>query len=131
MRSLALAAFGPIRATRTRTSSQWFDRQMTSVELVRSAALTDMTPYAYAAVTPPGRQVVTAGACPLDHDDMALNRRAQRHELPSDTGASARLSSSFASEDDRYVDDGDRSQRQQHGYEADRRIYQVHPNREG
>jgi hypothetical protein len=55
----------------------------------------------------------------------------QRHELPSDTGASARLSSSFASEDDRYVDDGDRRQRQQHGYEADRRIDQVHPNREG
>ena len=40
---------------------------MTPVELVRSTALTDTTPYAYAAVTPPGRLVFTAGACPLDH----------------------------------------------------------------
>jgi enamine deaminase RidA (YjgF/YER057c/UK114 family) len=39
---------------------------MTSVELVRSAALTGTVPYAYAAVTPPGRLVFTAGACPLD-----------------------------------------------------------------
>ena len=53
------------------------------------------------------------------------------YELPSDTRASARLSSSFASEDDRYVDDGDRRQRQQHGYEADRRIDRVRPDREG
>ena len=37
-----------------------------SVELVRSPALTDAVPYAYAAVTPAGRTVWTAGACPLD-----------------------------------------------------------------
>ena len=47
---------------------------MTSVELVRSAALTDTTPYAYASVTPPGRLVFTAGAWQVvraafgDHD---------------------------------------------------------------
>jgi enamine deaminase RidA (YjgF/YER057c/UK114 family) len=41
---------------------------MTSVELIRSIALTDTVPYAYAAVTPPGRLVFTAGACPLDED---------------------------------------------------------------
>jgi hypothetical protein len=72
---------------------------------------------------------------------QALRRSAQRrpsllvarrrHELPFDTGASVRLSSSFASEDDRYIDDGDRRQHQQHGHEADRRIDQVHPDREG
>ena len=55
------------------TRSRWFDRQMTSVELVRSAALTDTTPYAYAAVTPPGRLVFTAGACPLDHDGAVVS----------------------------------------------------------
>jgi enamine deaminase RidA (YjgF/YER057c/UK114 family) len=41
---------------------------MTSVELVRSNALTGTVPDAYAAVTPPGRLVFTAGACPLDDD---------------------------------------------------------------
>jgi enamine deaminase RidA (YjgF/YER057c/UK114 family) len=46
---------------------------MMSVELVRSAALTDTTPYAYAAVTPPERLVFTAGACPLDHDDTVAS----------------------------------------------------------
>ena len=59
-------------ATLTPTS-QWFDRQMTSVELVRSTALTDTVPYAYAAVTPPGRLVFTAGACPLDHDGAVVS----------------------------------------------------------
>ena len=39
---------------------------MTSVELVRSTALTDTVQYAYAAVTPPGRLVFTAGACPRE-----------------------------------------------------------------
>ena len=53
--------------------SQWFDRQMTSVELVRTAALTDTIPYAYAAVTPPGRLVFTAGACPLDRDGAVVS----------------------------------------------------------
>jgi hypothetical protein len=45
--------------------------------------------------------------------------------------ASAWLSPSFTSEDDCYVDDGDRCQRKQHDYEADRRIDQVQPDREG
>jgi len=53
--------------------SQWFDRQMTSVELVRSTALTNTTPYAYAAVTPTGRLVFTAGACPLDPDGAVVS----------------------------------------------------------
>jgi enamine deaminase RidA (YjgF/YER057c/UK114 family) len=52
---------------------QWLDRQMTSVELVRSAALADAVPYAYAAVTPPGRLVFSAGACPLDHDGVVVS----------------------------------------------------------
>jgi enamine deaminase RidA (YjgF/YER057c/UK114 family) len=59
-------------ATQTQTRSQCFDRQMTSVELVRSTALTDTVPYAYAAVTPPGRLVFTAGACPLDQDGAVV-----------------------------------------------------------
>jgi enamine deaminase RidA (YjgF/YER057c/UK114 family) len=46
---------------------------MTSVELVHSTALTDTVPYAYAAVTPPGRLVFTAGACPLDHDGAVVS----------------------------------------------------------
>jgi enamine deaminase RidA (YjgF/YER057c/UK114 family) len=37
-----------------------------SVELVRSSALADTAPYAYAAVVGPGSLVFTAGACPLD-----------------------------------------------------------------
>jgi enamine deaminase RidA (YjgF/YER057c/UK114 family) len=52
---------------------QWLDRQMTSVQLVRSTALTDKAPYAYAAVTPPGRLVFTAGACPLDRDGAVVS----------------------------------------------------------
>jgi enamine deaminase RidA (YjgF/YER057c/UK114 family) len=37
------------------------------IELIRSEELTDLAPYAYAAVAPPGaRLVITAGACPLD-----------------------------------------------------------------
>jgi hypothetical protein len=50
---------------------------------------------------------------------------------PSQPYFSARLSSSFASEDDRNVDDGDRGHRQQHDHEAYRRIDQVQPDREG
>ncbi len=41
---------------------------MSSVELIRSDALTDRAPYAYASVVPAGRLVFTAGACPLDAD---------------------------------------------------------------
>lgn len=39
---------------------------MSNVELIRSSALTDSAPYAYASVVPAGRMVFTAGACPLD-----------------------------------------------------------------
>jgi enamine deaminase RidA (YjgF/YER057c/UK114 family) len=46
---------------------------MPSVELVRSSALTDTIPYAYAAITPPGQLVFTAGACPLDHDGAVVS----------------------------------------------------------
>jgi len=46
---------------------------MTSVELVRSTALSEVVPYAYAAVTAPGRLVFTAGACPLDHDGTVVS----------------------------------------------------------
>jgi enamine deaminase RidA (YjgF/YER057c/UK114 family) len=55
------------------TGLQWFDRQMPSVELVRSSALTDTIPYAYAAIRPPGRLVFTAGACPLDHNGAVVS----------------------------------------------------------
>jgi enamine deaminase RidA (YjgF/YER057c/UK114 family) len=45
---------------------------MTSLQLVRSTALTGTTPYAYAAITPPGRLVFTAGPCPLDKDGLVV-----------------------------------------------------------
>jgi enamine deaminase RidA (YjgF/YER057c/UK114 family) len=38
----------------------------TGIEFVRPATLAGTAPYAYAAVTDPGRMVFTAGACPLD-----------------------------------------------------------------
>jgi enamine deaminase RidA (YjgF/YER057c/UK114 family) len=41
---------------------------MPAVSLVRDTDLTECAPYAYAAVTPPGSLVFTAGACPLDDD---------------------------------------------------------------
>ena len=55
---------------------------MTPVELVRSTALTDTTRYAYASVTPPGRLVFTAGACPLGDDGAVVS--------PGDVAAQAR-----------------------------------------
>ncbi|WP_460366040.1 RidA family protein [Actinocorallia lasiicapitis] len=39
-----------------------------SVQLVRSPALYQGAPYAYAAVAAPGSVIFTAGACPLDAD---------------------------------------------------------------
>jgi enamine deaminase RidA (YjgF/YER057c/UK114 family) len=39
-----------------------------TITLVRPQQLTTKAPYAYAAVTDPGRFVFTAGACPLDAD---------------------------------------------------------------
>ncbi len=44
----------------------------TGIELVRPAGLSDTAPYAYAAVTDPGRTVFTAGACPLDADGATV-----------------------------------------------------------
>ena len=55
---------------------------MMPIELVRSTALTDTVPYAYAAVTPSGRLVFTAGACPLDHDGTVVS--------PGDVAAQAK-----------------------------------------
>jgi enamine deaminase RidA (YjgF/YER057c/UK114 family) len=46
---------------------------MTPVKLVRSTALTEVVPYAYAAVTAPGQLVFTAGACPLDRDGAVVS----------------------------------------------------------
>ena len=44
---------------------------MPNVSLVRAGSLTDEVPYAYGAVTAPGRLLFTAGACPLDeHGDV-------------------------------------------------------------
>ena len=43
------------------------------MELVRSTALTETVPYAYAAVTLSGRLVFTAGACPLDQDGAVVS----------------------------------------------------------
>ena len=55
---------------------------MTNVELVRSSSLAGSVPYAYAAVTPPGRTVWTAGACPLDEQGTVV--------APGDVAAQAR-----------------------------------------
>ncbi|MGY1773384.1 RidA family protein [Blastococcus sp. SYSU D00813] len=44
----------------------------TGIELVRPPGLTGAVPYAYAAVTDPGRMVFTAGACPLDADGATV-----------------------------------------------------------
>lgn len=45
------------------------------ISLVRSDELATRAPYAYAAVTPPGRCLVfTAGACPLDADGETVAR---------------------------------------------------------
>lgn len=44
----------------------------TGIELVRPAALSGSAPYAYAAVTDPGRMVFTAGACPLDAEGATV-----------------------------------------------------------
>lgn len=43
----------------------------TGIELVRPPTLSG-APYAYAAVTDPGRMVFTAGACPLDADGRTV-----------------------------------------------------------
>ena len=42
------------------------------LELVSPPALAGTAPYAYAAVTDPGRTVFTAGACPLDADGRTV-----------------------------------------------------------
>ena len=56
---------------------------MTSgIELVAPPELAGTAPYAYAAVTDPGRMVFTAGACPLDADGATV--------APGDVAAQAR-----------------------------------------
>ncbi len=47
-------------------------RVTTGIELVRPPTLSASAPYAYAAVTDPGRMVFTAGACPLDADGSTV-----------------------------------------------------------
>ena len=49
------------------------DRRVTTgIEFVRPAGLAATAPYAYAAVTEPGRMTFTAGACPLDADGSVV-----------------------------------------------------------
>jgi enamine deaminase RidA (YjgF/YER057c/UK114 family) len=43
-----------------------------AVELVRADRLYGGVPYAYAAVAPPGALVFTAGACPIDENDVIV-----------------------------------------------------------
>jgi enamine deaminase RidA (YjgF/YER057c/UK114 family) len=42
------------------------------IEFVRPPGLAGSAPYAYAAVTEPGRMTYTAGACPLDEDGKTV-----------------------------------------------------------
>jgi len=44
----------------------------TGIEFVRPPGLAGSAPYAYAAVTDPGRMTFTAGACPLDADGATV-----------------------------------------------------------
>jgi enamine deaminase RidA (YjgF/YER057c/UK114 family) len=44
----------------------------TGIEFVRPPGLAGTAPYAYAAVTDPGRMAFTAGACPLDSDGVTV-----------------------------------------------------------
>jgi enamine deaminase RidA (YjgF/YER057c/UK114 family) len=44
----------------------------TGIEFVRPPGLAGAAPYAYAAVTDPGRMAFTAGACPLDPDGITV-----------------------------------------------------------
>jgi enamine deaminase RidA (YjgF/YER057c/UK114 family) len=44
----------------------------TGIEFVRPPGLAATAPYAYAAVTDPGRMAFTAGACPLDSDGVTV-----------------------------------------------------------
>jgi enamine deaminase RidA (YjgF/YER057c/UK114 family) len=57
-------------------------RPISAVRLIRSAALTDTAPYAYAATTDAARLVFTAGACPLDEAGATV--------APGDLAAQAR-----------------------------------------
>jgi enamine deaminase RidA (YjgF/YER057c/UK114 family) len=57
-------------------------RPISAVRLIRSAALTDTAPYAYAATTDAARLVFTAGACPLDEAGATV--------APGDFAAQAR-----------------------------------------
>jgi enamine deaminase RidA (YjgF/YER057c/UK114 family) len=48
------------------------DAVTTGIELVRPPTLSTSAPYAYAAVTDPGRMVFTAGTCPLDAEGTTV-----------------------------------------------------------
>jgi enamine deaminase RidA (YjgF/YER057c/UK114 family) len=69
------------------------------IEFVRPAGLAPSAPYAYAAVTEPGRMTFTAGACPLDADGTTVavgdvagqTRQAMANLLVALDGAGAGL----------------------------------------
>ena len=76
------------------------DRPVTTgIELVRPAGLAGTAPYAYAAVTDPGRMAFTAGACPLDADGATVavgdvagqTRQVMANLVTALDGAGARL----------------------------------------
>jgi enamine deaminase RidA (YjgF/YER057c/UK114 family) len=61
-----------------------------AVELIRAERLYGGVPYAYAAVAPPGGLVFTAGACPIDENDVIVG--------PGDVRVQARQAMSNLSE---------------------------------
>jgi enamine deaminase RidA (YjgF/YER057c/UK114 family) len=57
-----------------------------TVKLIRAERLYDGVPYAYAALSPPGTVVFTAGACPIDQNDEIVGGqdfRAQARQAMS------------------------------------------------
>lgn len=85
-----------------------------TVELIRAERLYGGVPYAYAAVAPPGALVFSAGACPVDENDVIVgvdDVRAQARQAMANL--SEALSAAGASLDDVlkttvYVASGDR-----------------------
>src|SRR3954463_9018890 len=75
------------------------ERVTTGIEFVRPQSLRGAAPYAYAAVTDPGRMVFTAGACPLDSDGATVAvgdmvgqaRQAMANLVEAPAGAGAEL----------------------------------------
>src|SRR4051794_28194770 len=70
------------------------ERVTTGIEFVRPQSR-GAAPYAYAAVTDPGRMVFTAGACPLDSDGATVAvgqaRQAMANLVEAPAGAGAEL----------------------------------------